>query len=232
VVDVLVTGSSRGIGLALCGAFLDRDARVFAAARRPEASQGLAALAGRHGERLVSVSMDVSDEASVAAAVDSVAAVTGGLDVVVNNAGVNFDSQSFTDVAAATMTEAFAVNVLGPLLVSQRTLPLLRARDGARLVNITMPTGRLGVIKQSTGHAYVVSRFGTNALTRMIANEVTDVVVVALYPGYLRTDMSGHAEAASDVDEGARQVVATIEALGPADHGAAVLPDGTHFDRW
>jgi NAD(P)-dependent dehydrogenase (short-subunit alcohol dehydrogenase family) len=233
MVDVLVTGASRGIGLGLVEEFLSRGARVFAGARRPTQSPGLAALAARYPQKLILLVLDVRDEGVVKAAAEAVAAVTDGLDIVVNNAGVYYRTASFTEVTADQLTESLAVNVLGPLLVSQHFLPLLRSRPGARLVNVTMPTAAVSTLTQDDSHPYVVSRFATNALTKMMANELagSGITTIALYPGSVRTDMNtlAGAQPAADVMP---HVVNALERLSAKDNGCAIMPDGSHFPPW
>jgi NAD(P)-dependent dehydrogenase (short-subunit alcohol dehydrogenase family) len=224
--DVMITGASRGIGLALTREFLARVARVFAAVRDPDRAAALAALAT---DRLEVIALDVRSQHDIDAAGELVASRCGGLDLLINNAGVLHHSARLADVDGQQMLDLLSVNAVGPLLVAQRFLPLLRPT--ARLVNITMPTRPLGDLTRTENHAFIASRYALNALTRMIAVELTGTsqVVAALWPGYLRTDLNDHAEKATPLDEAIPGVADRIEQLGPADHGACVLPDGTHF---
>jgi NAD(P)-dependent dehydrogenase (short-subunit alcohol dehydrogenase family) len=249
--DVLVTGASRGIGLGLVREYLARGARVFAACREPDSASDLHALAHQHlnqhqnqhqdqhqhqhppADRLVPVRLDVTDPEQVAAAALAVAARTDGLDVLVNNAGIFHASPGLADVDPVRMVDSFRVNALGPLLVGRAFLPLLQARPaGSRLVNITMPTRPIERLSTSTDHAYFASRYALNALTKMMSVELAGgpVVTVALYPGYLRTDMNDNSPEATPVETGAPALVSLIDGLTPADNGACLLPDGTRFD--
>jgi NAD(P)-dependent dehydrogenase (short-subunit alcohol dehydrogenase family) len=226
VTDVLITGASRGIGSALTREYLARGARVFAAVRDPGRTPGLAA---PPGDRLVVMRLDVRSQRDMDAAAELVASRSGGLDLLINNAGVLHESTGLADVDGERMLDLLSVNAVGPVLVARRFVPLLRR--GARLVNITMPTRPIGSLTRTENHAFIASRYALNALTRMIAVELTGTgrVVVALWPGYLRTDLNNHAEEATPLDEAIPGIVDRIERLGPADHGACVLPDGTHF---
>lgn len=145
-----------------------------------------------------------------------------------NNAGEWYATEGLAGIDGDRMLELLAVNTVAPVLVAQRFLPMLR--PGGRLVNITMPTRPIAELARTGNHAFVASRYALNALTKMIAVEFADSgrVVVALWPGYLRTDLNGHAEAATPLVEAIPGVVDLIERLGPADHGHCVLPDGTH----
>lgn len=227
---MLITGASRGIGHALAREYLTRGARVFAAVRDPARAPALTDLAGVAGDRLVIVPLDVRSPTDIADAGDLVAAHSGGLDLLVNNAGVGAASPQLADVDGERMLDLLSVNTVGPILVTQRFLPLLRT--GGRVVNITMPTRSVGRLAATGNHAFIASRFALNALTKIIATELADsgLIVAALWPGYLRTDLNDHAEAATPLETAIPGVVDVIEGLDAADHGACVRPDGTHHD--
>jgi NAD(P)-dependent dehydrogenase (short-subunit alcohol dehydrogenase family) len=227
VLDVLITGASRGIGYALTREYLARGARVFAGVRDPASAPALRALAD---ENLVVVPLDVRSEQDIRAAGEMVASVSDGLDLLINNAGVHHASNRLAEVDGERMRELLDINTVGPLLVAQQFVP--RLRPGGRLVNITMPTRPIAeIIRATTDHAFVASRYALNALTKMIAVELagTERIVVALWPGYLRTDMNSHAEDATPLEAAIPGVVDLIERLGAADHGACLMPDGSHF---
>lgn len=223
--DVLITGASRGIGLALTREYLSRGARVFAGVRDPAKAPALRDLVT---DRLTVVAMDVRSSGDIDAA-GALVARHGGLDVLINNAGVHAPSATLADVDGERMRDLLDVNTVGPLLVARRFVPLLR--PGARLVNLTAPTRPIAELSRAQHHAFVASRYALNALTKMIALELAGAAttVVAMWPGYLRTDLNGHAEDATPLAEAIPGVVDLIERLGTADHGACVMPDGSHF---
>jgi len=225
--DVLVTGASRGIGLALTREYLARGARVFAGVRDPDRAVALRELAG---DRLVVLRFDVTSTVDIEAAAEVIAAGSGGLDVLVNNAGTGSTADGLSGVDGDRMRAVLELNTVAPVLVIQRFVPLLR--PGARLVNLTMPSRPIGAVTRTADLAFVGSRYALNAMTRMIALELagTGPVVVALWPGYLRTDLNNHDEAATPPEEAIPGVVDLIERLGPDDNGTCLLPDGTRFE--
>ena len=134
----LVTGANKGIGLETARQLVAAGWTVWLGSRDPDRGRDAVAKleAEGHEGSVNLLVLDVTDDSSVAAAVETVAAA-GGLDVLVNNAGV---AGGFTPVADTTPSEflpIFGVNVLGPVRMTHAFLPLLRASDRPRVVNVS-----------------------------------------------------------------------------------------------
>ena len=135
---ILITGAAKGIGLATAERFVKEGARVAALDRDGET---LAALAGRFGaSEFVPFRADVSDPASVETAVSNAASALGGLDGVVNSAGIDLVAAIET-MALADWNRIIAVNLTGPMLVAQAAYPHLRAAGGGTIVNVSSGAG-------------------------------------------------------------------------------------------
>jgi NAD(P)-dependent dehydrogenase (short-subunit alcohol dehydrogenase family) len=218
----LVSGANRGIGLevvrqlakrgmtAVLGA---RDAKKVAAAEAKLASEGIEAPL---------VALDVTDAASVAAAVAHVQARFGRIDVLVNNAGVSLDGSrapvsSVLDVEPEVVARTLDTNTLGPLRLIQAVVPLMRAQGYGRIVNVSSRLGQMSAMGGSWP-GYRMSKAALNALTRIVAAEAgsANIKVNAMSPGWVRTDMGGPS-APRSVAEGADTIVwlATLPADGP-----------------
>ena len=135
---ILITGAANGIGLASVTRFLAEGATVVALDRDAAA---LAALCRRFaGAAIHAVTADVAEPASVAEAVGAAANASGGLDGVVNSAGIDLVADIET-MAVADWSNVLAVNLTGPMLVMQAAFPHLRAAGGGTIVNVSSAAG-------------------------------------------------------------------------------------------
>ncbi len=208
-----VTGGNRGIGREVGRQLAARGYRVVLGARREDDGRQAAEAIGP-GAR--AHALDVSDAGSVAAFARWLDREHGRLDVLVNNAGVGTTAGAL-EVDAEEMRATFETNTVGPLLVTQALLPLLRRSPHARVVNVSSGGGSLADMTGGDA-AYRVSKAGLNALTRILASELagTTIKVNSVCPGWARTDMGG-ANAPRSVEEAAASVVwaATLPDDGP-----------------
>jgi len=182
---VLVTGGTRGIGRAAVEAFLAAGARVAVNGRSEgSTAAGISALGG--GAKLIAAPGDVATLAGCAAAVDAALAGLGGLDVLVNCAGIG-ETAKIEDVDEALWDRTLAVNLKGSFFCIQRALPALRASKGT-IVNLASDAGLIG--DMDSGAVYCASKGGVVNMTRALALELApDIRVNAVCPGYVDTDM-------------------------------------------
>ena len=213
-----ITGANRSLGRETARRLIEAGHTVVLGARDPESGR---AAADALGARFVRI--DVTDDASVAAAVADVTAHEGVVDVLVNNAGVNQPYKPVDELTAADATGVFAVNVVGVVRVTQAFLPLLRASANPVVVNVSSGMGSFAVTHdpdrvESTFPAplYTASKAALTMLTTQYAKAWPDIRVNAADPGYTATDFNGHSGPQS-VAEGTDAVVelATIGADGP-----------------
>jgi len=208
----LVTGGNRGIGREVCRQLADRGYHVVLTARSAQAATAAARAAGAEP-----LPLDVTDPGSIAAAARQVGERHGRLDVLVNNAAIDYDTgQRAIDADLAVVREAAETNLYGPWLMVQQFLPLLRASEHPRIVNVSSEAASLASMGGGTP-AYTASKVGLNALTRMLAAELRrdHVLVNAVCPGWVATDMGG--PGGRPVEAGAASVVwaATLPDSGP-----------------
>lgn len=173
----LVTGGASGIGLGAARALLATGATV-AIADLPAA---LDRMDDAEKTAFVPVAMDVTDDASVAAGVGTAAAALGGLDTLVNSAGV-FQFRAIEGISTAEWDRILDINLKGTFLAMRETMPHLKASKRGRVVNIASDAGKRGFALLG---AYCASKFGVVGLTQAVGAEVAPdgVRVNAVCPG-------------------------------------------------
>uniref|UniRef100_A0A1I8AEK4 NAD(P)-binding protein n=1 Tax=Steinernema glaseri TaxID=37863 RepID=A0A1I8AEK4_9BILA len=245
--NVVITGSNRGIGLALVSHFLKNEKvkHVFACCRNPAEAEQLNALAASYGTapRLHLIQMDVTDSASIAKSAQEVSAVVGseGVNLLINNAGVNEahtkdGPQSFFGATHEVYLKIFNVNTIGPVIVTKEFLPLLESAsnkwphsgqlsiDRAAIVNISSGLG--SIANNNTGSslfpnvAYRCSKTALNQFTKTAAVDLADrnILVVSCCPGWVRTDMGGPS-APIDASQSARLLCTNFARLDASSNG-------------
>jgi NAD(P)-dependent dehydrogenase (short-subunit alcohol dehydrogenase family) len=187
--SALVTGASSGLGRHFAGVLAAAGARVALTARRRDLIGDACAEIARAGGSAVPVVMDVGDRASVERGVADAATAFGGLDIVVNNAGIAM-AKSFLELAEDEWDRVLDTNLKGSFLVAQAAAQRMREQGtGGAIVNIA---SILGLRVAGLVPAYAVSKAGVVQLTKVMALELAryGIRVNALCPGYMETDLN------------------------------------------
>ncbi len=177
---VLITGASSGIGRSCANYLSGQGYRVFAGVRKPEDAEAF------RGSGIEPVIIDVTDEESIAAAVAYMDKVAGGLDCLVNNAGIA-PTGPLETVPVAKIRQLMEVNLIGLLAVTRAFLPMLRASKG-RIVNMGSSAGILAAPGWSS---YAASKFGVEAVTDSLRLELKSfgIRVSVINPGIIETPL-------------------------------------------
>ena len=217
----LVTGANRGLGLELCRQLLARGDRVVAACRQPGKATALNTLAGEHPGRLHVTPLDVAEPKSHAALARELPLLTEGepLNLLINNAGVLRGGERYGSVQAADLETSFRTHALGPFLLVQTLTPQLA--DGARVANISSEIGSIGLRQEFRTPSYAIGKAAQNMATSLLAQALAPrgIAVVALHPGWVRTDMGTDCAALSP-QESAHGLLQVIGGLQARDSGA------------
>ncbi|WDS36583.1 SDR family oxidoreductase [Pseudoxanthomonas sp.] len=223
----LVTGATRGIGTETVRQLAQAGIRTLLAGRDASRTTAAAKTLQDEGLPVEPITLDVTDSASIAAAVESIQSRYGKLDILVNNAGILVDEmgKAPSQQTLDTWRTTFDTNVFAVVELTQALLPLLKAAPAARIVNVSSQLGSFGLHvdpSSSIYHfkipAYNVSKSAVNAWTVHLAYELRDtpIKVNAIHPGYVKTEMNKGA-GEIDVPTGARSSVemALLGADGP-----------------
>ena len=218
---ILVTGANKGLGLETARQLVAAGHKVFLGSRDAERGRRAADEVGA-----VPVQLDVTDDASVAAAAETVAAA-GGLDVLVNNAGIQAEMSAdgvagAGDTTAEMMRTTLDTNVVGPVRMLHAFIPLLQKSAAPVVVNVSSGLASLTWLSSPDfgayhypGVAYPTSKAALNMVTVQFAKAFPAMRINAVEPGFTKTDLN-HNRGVQSVEEGARVIVGL----------ALVAPDG------
>ncbi|MEO2138856.1 MAG: SDR family oxidoreductase [Thermoleophilia bacterium] len=230
--NVLITGAGRGLGLELARLCSGRGDHVVATVRDTASVAELAALPG-----VTLATLDLSESDSVSGAIAELAERAGGMDLVINNAAVNFrgvdhgnDTLSVETMSADPMLDLFRVNVVGPLLVVKGALRHLTASGHGRVVNVSSWLASVSGFAPgaAANYGYRTTKAALVMATRALAAEVgpMGVTAIAVNPGWMRTEMGGE-RAELDPADSAVGILDVAARLTPTDGGRFIDWDGT-----
>lgn len=235
----LVTGATRGIGLETVRQLAQAGVHTLLSGRDYAQAFDVAKQLRDEGLPVEAIGLDVTHNSSIAAAAEFIRERYGRLDILINNAGIVLDD---IELGASRQTEdtwrrTFDTNLFGAIAVTAAFLPLLRASEAGRIVNLSSSLASLTLHSQPESRvydtkltAYDTSKTALNAWTIHLAHELRDtgIKVNAVDPGYVKTDMNGGL-GELDVVEGAETSVAMalVDDTGPTGsfiHRGEVLP--------
>jgi NAD(P)-dependent dehydrogenase (short-subunit alcohol dehydrogenase family) len=218
----LVTGANKGLGRTTARRLAERGWRVWMGSRDAERGKLAAEELAADGLDVVAVELDVTDDASVAAAAAHIEAEHGRLDVLVNNAGITGPHVGTTETGPDDLLAVYGTNVFGPVRVTRAMLGLLSESDAPRIVMVSSGLGSLTHVTdperiESTvpGMGYQSSKTALNMITVQYATALPGFRVNVADPGYTATDLNGNS-GHQTVEEGTDAIVAL----------ATVSPDG------
>lgn len=225
----LITGANKGLGFATARRLIGAGHTVYIGSRDAECG-------GRAAEQLGAraVQLDVTEDASVDAAVKAVEA-DGGLDVLVNNAGIATEWSDAkvvigaADVTAELMRQTFETNVFGTVRVLHAFLPLLQRSSAPVVVNVSSGLASLAEVTTPgtpryayPGVAYPASKTAVNMITVQYAKAFPNMRINAVDPGFTRTELNGNT-GRQTVEQGA-EIIVRMAHVGPDG------PTGGFFD--
>jgi NAD(P)-dependent dehydrogenase (short-subunit alcohol dehydrogenase family) len=183
---VLVTGASTGLGREMALHLAQQGFRVYATMRDVDHSDTLTAAMRERNVELRILPLDVTDNASIQSAVDTICAESGGIYGVINNAGIGLRGY-FEDLSDEEIQQVFAANVFGLMAVTRAVLPRMRAARRGRVILVSSVGGRIGSLGVS---AYCATKFAVEGFGESLFQELAPlgVRVVIIEPGIIKTE--------------------------------------------
>ncbi|KAL9658392.1 hypothetical protein ABK040_015712 [Willaertia magna] len=226
----LITGTSRGIGLELTKQLLSEseDRIVYATARNPSKATKLQELKKQFGDRLHIEELDVESEDSIKNIVQKLNHIK--IDVLVNNAGAA-NIEKITESTKQSLNNLFGLNVVGPVLVAQQFYNANLISKGGLVINVSSSLGSISLQNDYTTiyASYNISKAALNMASKLQSITFKDVNVLAVNPGWLKTDLGGE-KAPLEVDVGVAGIVKIINTFKPEQNGKFLSFDGEELN--
>jgi NAD(P)-dependent dehydrogenase (short-subunit alcohol dehydrogenase family) len=214
-VVVLITGANRGIGLELAKQYLTSGCEVIATCRDKNVAAELISLKNRFFAQLHIESLDIASHEQIEELANKLSKQDIKLDVIVNNAGyLDRENQSIHDINYAHAEMSLKVNSLGPLYLTHCFLPLMNPQKLSKIAIISSDMGSLSMDQSVAWYGYRMSKAAANMLAVNLSGELIDnnIAVVAIHPGWVKTDMGG-CTANEKVEDSALGIKQVIEKL-------------------
>ena len=244
--NALIVGARQGIGLGFVQQLLQdgRIAKIYATYRQPESASELLSLKDKHSDRLICLSVDITEESQIVESVQQIRAEVNKLHLVVNCVGLLHEGnvqpeKSLRQINTEHLLRYFQVNSIGSVLLAKHLLPLLRHSDKSVFACISAKVGSIGDNQLGGWYGYRASKAALNMFMRNVAIEYgrssPKTFVVMLHPGTTDTRLSrpfqGNvpAEKLFSVERTVTQLLAVIEQLKEGDSGQFFSWDGSRL---
>ncbi len=208
----LITGANKGLGYETARQLIDLGQKVYIGARNVELGEAAATAL-----RCQFVQLDVTDDASVEAALASLGEREGHLDVLINNAGIS----TFADVSGPEALKVFDTNAIGLVRVTQAALPLLEKSENPVVVNVSSALGSFWAVTNPERRQfhfpsiiYGSSKAAVSMLTVQYAKAIPSIKFNAVEPGFTATELTPMSSAGQPVEKGA-EVIVRMATIGP-----------------
>lgn len=220
---ILITGANRGIGLEYAKQYAENGQQVYVTVRDPAQATALQLLASRHSNLHV-LALDVADVAAIKALASQLSALT--IDILISNAGT-YPESAFGRTDAQAWLQAFQVNTLSTYYLAEAFLPQLRRAPQAKLIAMTSKMGSIDDNGSGGEYIYRSSKTALNMVVKSLSIDLSEfnIVVAALHPGWVRTDMGGP-HGLIDTETSVSGLRRVIDQLNTAQSGQFIAYDG------
>jgi NAD(P)-dependent dehydrogenase (short-subunit alcohol dehydrogenase family) len=231
--NILVTGGNKGIGLEVCRQLAKLGHHVILSARSAERGEKAVKDLAKEGLKVEFLLLDTADETSIQNAAKELQRRLEALHVLINNAAIlDIWQGSILEANAQGLRDTFATNVIGPIVLTQALLPLLKAGKPSRVINVSSQLG--SVANMTDGWpGYGISKAALNAATRKLAQALKShgVSVNSASPGWVRTEM-GTDSAPLPLEKGGENIVRLVTDVSVKATDKFLSDGGDHEIPW
>ena len=225
MINVLVTGANRGLGLGFVTNYLEKNVNVVSTTRDLKSSKELLALKERFPDNLEIFELDLLIES----AGDSLANFLGErpIDILINNAGIGSTNQHFQAVSSKPWLEVLKVNLIAPLMVTQSIIDNVKKGVDKKIYFLSSQLGSIGDNTSGGMYIYRSSKTGLNQVAKSLSVDLKPlgITVISLHPGWVKTDMGGP-NAPVSIDESIEGMTQVIHTTDIRDTGRFLKYDG------
>jgi NAD(P)-dependent dehydrogenase (short-subunit alcohol dehydrogenase family) len=212
IMNIVITGASRGIGLALTAQALSQSNHVMAFARSPQEASELKALKEKFGNQLEIKELDVNHARAPENAAEALSSWQC-VDILFNNAGISREGESLED-----FMDSFRVNSVAPFLITRSLFPKLKAASDPKSIQTSSLMGSIEDNKTGGRYTYRASKAALNMITKTLAESEKWLIAVVMHPGWVKTRMGG-SEAPVLPADSARGIWRVVQELGLKESG-------------
>lgn len=222
---ILVTGANRGLGLEFSKQYLNKNYYVYACCRNINRASELQKLKSAYNHQLTIIQLDVESEESIKSLKNYLAQQP--IDILINNAGIFTDSDNNNPSNAKAWQKFFMVNSIAPYLITQSLLENCQLSHEKKIINITSGYASISQNTEGGYNPYRASKAALNAITKTLAieNHLHHIIIIAMSPGWVSTDMGG-ANAPLSPEQSVSAMIKQIEKLNHKDTGKFYSYDG------
>ena len=228
MINVLITGANRGLGLGFVKKYLEKNANVLCTTRDISGSKELLKCKKRYPNNIEIFELDLLKENGAKTLANQLNGMP--IDILINNAGVGSSNQHFEAVSSKPWLEVLKVNLIAPLIITQSLFENVKKSSAKKIYFLSSQLGSIGDNTSGGMYIYRSSKTGLNQVVKSLSVDLKPkgITVVSLHPGWVKTDMGGP-NAPVSIDKSIEGMIKVIERTDINDTGRFLNYDGTEL---
>ena len=225
MINVLITGANRGLGLGFVKKYLEKNVHVLCTTRNISGSKELLECKERYPNNIEIFELDLLKENGAETLANQLNEMP--IDILINNAGVGSSNQHFEAVSSKPWLEVLKVNLIAPLIITQSLIENVKKSSVKKINFLSSQLGSIKDNKSGGMYIYRSSKTGLNQVVKSLSIDLKayGITVVALHPGWVKTDMGGP-NAPVSIDESVEGMIRVIDTTDIKDTGKFLNYDG------